>query len=677
MKRPRSFSSNSRTRKVACTVSAAALMLGVSHAATVGFNFQCNYCAATSYSGAVVTGPAFGIGTNGWESLSQMDTGYGCSAGYFTLNQVINNSSSGGGLNPLPNGSLNLSWSAYTANVSGFAGYSRSGPHYTFGGNGYKPGNEQVYWGFLRDGVNFGPGSAGGDNNQPGYSIDITGLKTLFTNTPFAVQLIASADSMQYLTNAFVIDATGNTTQSVVYPSTPPVADVVPPDTAWIRGIGGGLSTGSGSFNTDHLKIIGNRAAHGGNKVTGTNFASTISGFIITDKPVISMSPQQVLVCGGDTVLWSGYAVGVPPLAYQWRKNGMPIAGATTSTYGVTNATVSGVGTYDLLVTNLYGTALSSPVTVGDGILTSPITNLVLDSNPKGPEHDGLNHGAIWLASSTDGASVTRTGVMSFSASGPSQIAVAGETNFDSSIGTIMFWMRSSGVANPSGTPAALFDRLSGSGTPSSPVPTGNGGVIVQNTDGTVSFQAYVGGGQVSGGIATTASVSDNRWHQVAVVYDQSTSGPLGNSLPIYVDGVVNNTGGLGVNWSWQPGQELEWGLSHDTNSWQAYNGLMDDVRFYNRALTAPEIASAYSGALVDTNALVMQLNFATAPGRGIMLTWRCPDAVLQSANSINGPYTDLPGAVSPYNVGVQKTAQFYRYRGHIPVVIISNPYLM
>src|ERR1039457_7158735 len=134
MKRPRSFSSNNRTRKVACTVSAAALMLGVSQAATVGFNFQCNYCAATSYSGAVVTGPAFGIGTNGWESLSQMDTGYGCSAGYFTLNQVINNSSSGGGLNPLPNGSLNLSWSAYTANVSGFAEYSRSGPHYTLVG---------------------------------------------------------------------------------------------------------------------------------------------------------------------------------------------------------------------------------------------------------------------------------------------------------------------------------------------------------------------------------------------------------------------------------------------------------------------------------------------------------------------------------------------------------------
>src|ERR1019366_5297303 len=242
-------------------------------------------------------------GTNGWESLTPMDTGYGCTPGYYNLNQVIDKTSSGGGLNPLPNGSLTVSWSAYTANASGFGGYDRPGPHYKFGGPGHKPGNEEVYWGFLRDGVNFGPGSSGGDNTQPGYSIDITGLKSLFTNTPFAVELIASADSMQYLTNAFIIDATGNTTQSVVYPSTPPVADAG--GSAWVRGIGGGLSTASGSFDTDHLQIIGNRAAHAGPK-TGYNFARTISGFILTDKPVISMSPQPVLVCGGGPVNSSG-----------------------------------------------------------------------------------------------------------------------------------------------------------------------------------------------------------------------------------------------------------------------------------------------------------------------------------------------------------------------------------
>ena len=667
MKRPHSYSSNNRARKVVCTVSAAALMLGVSQAATVGFNFQVNYCAAPSYAGAVVTAQAFGIGTNGWQSLSQMDTGYGCTANYYTLNQVINSSSSGGGLNPLPNGSLNLTWSAYTANASGFGGYSRSGPHYTFGGNGYKPGNEQVYWGFLRDGVNFGPGSSGGDNNQPGYSIDITGLKSLFTNTPFAVQLIASADSMQYLTNAFVIDATGNTTQSVVYPSTPPVSDSG--DTAWIRGIGGGLSTATGSLDTDHLKIIGNRAGHAGPK-TGYNFASTISGFIITDKPVISMSPHQVLVSGGDTVVWSGYAVGVPPLAYQWRKDGVAIPGATTSSYGITNVAMSAIGAYDLLVTNLYGTALSSAVTIGDQISISRIRNLVLDSNPKGPEHDGLNYGATWLASSADGAGVTRTGVMSFSASVPSQITGGGGTNFDSSTGTIMFWMRSSGLADPFGNAASLFDRLSGT------LLRGNGCFIEQNGDGTLYFAAYsqANGGQVS--IVPTSPVSDDNWHQVAAVYDQSAAGPLGK-LAIYIDGQPYFNSALAADWSWQPGQEIELGLSHDTNTFQPYNGLLDDVRIYNRALTDSEVLSAYGGALVDTNALVMQLNFTTAPEQGITLTWQATDAVLQSADSVAGPYTDVLGAVSPYSVSVRQTAKFYRYRGHTPSTLIANPYLM
>jgi hypothetical protein len=103
----------------------------------------------------------------------------------------------------------------------------------------------------------------------------------------------------------------------------------------------------------------------------------------------------------------------------------------------------------------------------------------------------------------------------------------------------------------------------------------------------------------------------------------------------------------------------------------------MDDVRFYNRVLTSSEITSAYSGALVDTTALLMQLNFTTAPGLGINLTWQCPDAILQSADAVNGPYADVPGAVSPYSVGVQTAAKFYRYRGHAPVVIVANPYLM
>ena len=125
MKRARLFSSNNRARKVACTVSAAALMLGVSHATTVGLFFRCNYCADSGYTGVPVAMTAFGVVPSQWENLTPMNTGYGCSCApsVMTLSQVVDTTTSTGGLNPLPRGSLTINWFASSANFSGFAGY--------------------------------------------------------------------------------------------------------------------------------------------------------------------------------------------------------------------------------------------------------------------------------------------------------------------------------------------------------------------------------------------------------------------------------------------------------------------------------------------------------------------------------------------------------------------------
>jgi hypothetical protein len=507
----------------------------------------------------------------------------------------------------------------------------------------------------MRDGVNFGPGSTAGDNSQPGYSIDITGLKTLFTNSSFAVQLIASSDSMQYLTNAFIIDAIANTTQSVFYPSTPPVGDAG--GTAWVRGVGGGLSTASGALNTDHLKIIGNRAAHAGNKTNGYNFASTIAGFIVTDMPVITMPPQPVVASPGDTITWSGYACGAPPLSYQWRKNGLPIPGATSTAYSITNVSRADFASYDMVVSNLYGVANSSLVAV-DGLSASAGHNFAVDTNPKGPPQDGLVFGATWLASSADSAGTNRTGVMSFKAAQRDQIVVSGSTNFDSAVGTIMFWMRSTGLSDTNRGPATLFDRLNG-----------NGLVVFQNADGSIEAQTS----KKEQDLASSGNLADNKWHHVAVIYDQGSGG----SGDLYIDGQLAGSGANANPWSWQPGQEIELGLSHDTNTYQGFNGVLDDVRVYDRAFTAGEVTSALSGDLVDTNSLTMHLDFDAAPSAGVTLKWQSPDSILQSADGVEGPYADVSGAVSPHPAAQRSSVKFYRYRGHVPKTLISNPFLM
>lgn len=671
MKKTRSHSSN-RARKAVCTVSAAALMLGVSQAATVGLKFQINYCGAPQYVNAV-TATAFGISTNGWQNLTAMDTGYGGCSGplFYNLSEVINTTTSTGGLQPLPNGSLTVNWGASSGNFSNWGGYPRGGPFYDFGGPTAFPGEGEVYAGFLRDGVNYGPSAAnpGGpnpDNNQPGYNVDIIGLKSVFTNTPYVVQVIASSDSMQKLTNAFVIDATLSTTQSVTYPSTPTPNDVG--DAPWIRGHGGGLSTVTATaLNTDHLKVVGNRAQHGAAasghpKSEGFNNASTLAGLIITDKPVVTMFPQPVSACGGDTVTLNPYAIGVAPLHYQWRKNGAALAGATASNYVIPSATIANGGNYDLVVTNLYGSTTSKVATVTvDRLTISPRPSFTLDSKPTGTAANGLDFGATWLASNADSAGTNRSGVMKFTAADPDQITIPGTANFDSSAGTIMFWMRSAGTTTNGGIGAALLDRRTDNGTNS-----GSGIIMVQQDNGTIFTSVALSANDM----VSTKSISDNKWHHIALVFDQN------NANSIYIDGTLDASTGNAAPWPWPTGQEIELGRSHDS-AWEAYNGLMDDFRFYNRILTDPEIASIHtSGALVDTTALQVRLNFDATPVHGITITWQCPDGVLQSATNVAGPYTDVPSATSPYSVPSQSATKFYRYR-HTSQVIVSNPYLM
>jgi hypothetical protein len=363
MKRILGSTNSSRSKKVACTVSAAALMLGISSAATVGLHFQVDYCssstsASPSYSGWVVTATTFGVPASGWENLLQMGTGYACPFsgppfGYET-NEVIDIDTSTNGLNPLPNGSISVTWWAPTANYAPFGGYSASPPNYYEPGGGLPNGGansrpyQKIYSSFLRDGLNFGPvagGASGSANNdQPGWWVDITGLKSLFPNTPFVVETFASADSSQIWTNVLITDLDNLVTNTTAYPNSAPIVDSE--GSSYYQGTGGTLSTACAPFtNTDHLYLMSATPWHqqgGTTSAPGSNHCGTISGFIITDKPIVSMSPQSVpLAEPGDMVTLSAYAIGVPPLSYQWRFNGQPIAGATTLTNVISSLTAA------------------------------------------------------------------------------------------------------------------------------------------------------------------------------------------------------------------------------------------------------------------------------------------------------------------------------------------------
>ena len=633
---------HARAGKIACTVSAAALMLGASHAATVGLNFQVDWSenvygtnspgSSPAYTGKPVTATAFGIPPSGWQNLSPMPSGYNFSGvlpGPFTSNEVISVITSTNGLHPLPNGSLNVTWSSIAGNASGFAGY---GPPY--GAPNPNPGEQEVYYGFLRDDVFIYTHPT----STNGYRVTITGLKSVFTNSPYVIQIAAATDSGKIFTNAVV--STSTNTQDLSYT----VSNAS-------FGIMGGLSSISSPLNADSITITGAPASR------ATSAASTISGIIISDKPVVTMSPQPSLLLSNDTVVMRAIAIGVPPLSYQWRKDGTPISGATNLTYGITNVNkISQGGNFDLVVTNLYGSTTSKVAAIIVDHLTSANgPGYAFDSKPVGTNQDGLDFGADWLASSADSLGTNRTGVMQFTASDPDQITVPAAANFNSGEGTIMFWMRSSGtVTNLGGSVGAtVFDRSSG----------GSGLIVAQKDDGTLLIQPASG----TASFSSSGNVSDNNWHHVAVTYNSQ-------GVVLYIDGNLD-TVTPGGSISWPAAQEIELGHSHNS-SWRSYNGLLDDFRLYNISLDQSLIPSAYAGDLVDTNALMLRLNFDAVPAPGATISWGLGSAVLQSADNANGPYTDELTATSPLYLRTQSaTRKFYRYRyTHTPTTIITNP---
>jgi hypothetical protein len=272
----------------------------------------------------------------------------------------------------------------------------------------------------------------------------------------------------------------------------------------------------------------------------------------------------------------------------------------------------------------------------------SPSTSVIADTKPSGTPRDALDRGATWVASDSDGTT-TRNGVMRFVATNNNQITDFGYSDFNSTNGTIMFWMRSAGVdtsANNEG--AILFDWRPGGG---------QGGIaFIQHDAGTFFVQAMNNYNHFD----SVANVTDNKWHHCAVTYDQSVSG----SVSLYIDGTLDSSALNSAPWFWPSGQTLEIGRdSLYDNYWRSYTGLMDDFRMYNRILTPAEISQAMGGAVVDASTLALRFDFA-GPPNGYVVTW--PYGSLQSAPAVKGSYGTLSNLASPFPVAPASSPQKY-----------------
>ncbi len=104
-----------------------------------------------------------------------------------------------------------------------------------------------------------------------------------------------------------------------------------------------------------------------------TSNAATVT---VRTPPTVTTHPQARTLCPGATLELSVVAEGTAPLGYQWRRDGVPLGGAILPTYTVAAAGPADAGTYDCVVTNGCGTAVSA------GALVAVRSPVVITQSP-------------------------------------------------------------------------------------------------------------------------------------------------------------------------------------------------------------------------------------------------------------------------------------------------------
>lgn len=320
----------------------------------------------------------------------------------------------------------------------------------------------------------------------------------------------------------------------------------------------------------------------------------------------IAGQPVGANLVEGDNFTLSVSATGTLPLGYQWKKNGTDLSGKTADTLLLSQVTTNDSGSYSVLVSNFWGTALSSNAVVN--VIYRPLPGIF----GTGLKADGqlLDDGQVdphyILAASGDP-----------SVPGPDAITISNA------------WPIQAGVWLPNGPGSRWIGPQADQSTAA-----GNaGGDYVYQT--TVNLAGYdVSRVSLVGGWAV-----DNEGTDILVNGASSGSKCLGfGSLTPFV---ITNNLVAGIN-------TLDFKVSNYTNDLVLPNptGLRVDLK-----------------ALLNIQSAARPTLQILKSGSSVAISWAPPTAglILQSANDILGPWIEITNAPNPYVVPATNSHSFYR----------------
>ncbi len=417
-------------------------------------------------------------------------------------------------------------------------------------------------------------------------------------------------------------------------------------------------------------------------------------------KPSIGRQPTSLTNYVSLPATFSVGAYGTVPLTYQWKKNGVnlsdggTISGSTASVLTINPLALSDAGNYSVTVTNSVGPPTNS-ATVSLTVLNPPssppaipglVVHLPFDGNLNDVTGRGNNGIGIHTTVTTSNiAAVTfapdgMVGQALHYASdmgsypGPTTtnnnyvtLGVRPDLQFSSNVNfTVAYWIRLPGnyiggdlpfftdTVNSTFNAGYVFAPSYGAGATTVNTGTANGGWAMSLLD-------LGGNGVVVYG--DIGSINDGGWHHLVHVFER------GVGSTTYLDGLVarfsrqfGTTAGAAGNID--TGNAATIGQDPTGTYGETGSGDIDDLGVWHKALTPLEAASIYMAGASNQLSYVgapVTLSIQNAAGNKVQLTW--PAGILQAADTVNGTYADVSGAISPFTIAPASANKFYRIR--------------
>jgi len=282
---------------------------------------------------------------------------------------------------------------------------------------------------------------------------------------------------------------------------------------------GGATLTAPGLLNTANPVLTGTPTAAGTFKITlvawefvnGTGVESPTYTYTLViaanaNAPAFSTEPQATVVNVGTSVTLTAAASGSP--AYQWRKNGTAISGATSASFTIASPATTDTGTYDVVASNSSGSTASVAVSL---TVVSPTAAPTFTVQPL-PQSANQGVGVSFNATAVGAGTITYQWFK-----GTSQIT--GQTSASLALTNVQMGDQASyyvAATNANGTTNSSTVALTVS-VPAGPVITVQPVSVTVAPGGSVSFsvtasnalnyQWYFNGSKIAGAIAATYSI--------------------------------------------------------------------------------------------------------------------------------------------------------------------------